>query len=893
MMAIAPHRVHLERAEPGDRRPLGALLPQLRSHGVRSVSANGVLGDPDRRQRRRGNPPVGPGRRGADRGGGIPALRHRARRLGCDPGGPGHRGRPRDRGSHGAGTGRGRMGGGGGGPGVGRPPAPLSDGHPGPARRRGDGRPWPSRSSRHRTKAQANGSWPTPPTPPTRTALGAAVAEAEDRFGGLDAMVAVAGVIAGGVPLWEMPAEQLDAVVDVDLRGPITAARVGIPALLRRPAPRSGRFLAVASAAAHRGFPMLAAYGAAKAGVAGLVRGLAAELGDSGVTANAVSPGSTATAILDQSARLYGLEDSHSFADQQPVKRLLTPGRGGRGAGVAGRHRLRGRDRCGHPRGRRPLVVIDRPAGWCRPGRPDRAARDIRPGPRHDGAYPGRGDSARRWSPGPADGPEPDRCRRPRPAAGEGAATGAVRALARRLVDAGMAHPRPAGGVRVRPGRSATVVVPVRDRSASLDRCLRALGTEADVVVVDDGSDDPASVAEVVARHGARLIRRAVNGGPGAARNEALAGLATELVAFVDSDCTVSPGWLPSLLWLFDDPSVGAVAPRIRPESGHPDDERSIRARYVADRSPLDQGPAPSEVGPGRRVRYVPSTALVVRASALVGGFDEDLRIGEDVDWVWRLSDAGWRVRYEPSVTVFHREPDSWSALLARRFRYGTAAAPLARRHPGRLAPLELRPWPTAAVGAMLARRPALAAALLAASTVRLSRGLRARGVPVWWSLRWTLQGAGWTTVGLGRRRHHGGRATDGRGGAALAAPGAGGPHARGASSAGRVGPAETAAGPGPVVGRLRRRRHGLRSRSLVGLPALAFARSPPALGPVRRCPEHRDPNRSLNADGRGRARPDGACCPPVPIRNPEYDPEPTDELAGTPWTLIEPNDPE
>jgi SDR family mycofactocin-dependent oxidoreductase len=155
-------------------------------------------------------------------------------------------------------------------------------------------------------------------------ALGAAVAQAEQRFGGLDAMVAVAGVIAGGVPLWEMPTEQLEAVIDVDLGGPITAARVGIPALLRRPEPRSGRFLAVASAAALRGFPMLAAYGAAKAGVAGLIRGLAAELGDSGITANVVNPGSTATAILDESARLYGLDDSRSFARQQPVQRLLT-----------------------------------------------------------------------------------------------------------------------------------------------------------------------------------------------------------------------------------------------------------------------------------------------------------------------------------------------------------------------------------------------------------------------------------------------------------------------------------------------------------------------------------------------------------------------------------------
>jgi SDR family mycofactocin-dependent oxidoreductase len=156
-------------------------------------------------------------------------------------------------------------------------------------------------------------------------ALGATVAEAEERFGSLDALVAVAGVIAGGVPLWEMPDQELDAVLDVDLRGPIIAARVGIPALLRRPAPRSGRFLAVASAAATRGLPMLSAYGAAKAGVAGLVRGLATELADTGVTANAISPGSTATAMLDESARLYGLADAGPFADQQPVKRLLTP----------------------------------------------------------------------------------------------------------------------------------------------------------------------------------------------------------------------------------------------------------------------------------------------------------------------------------------------------------------------------------------------------------------------------------------------------------------------------------------------------------------------------------------------------------------------------------------
>jgi SDR family mycofactocin-dependent oxidoreductase len=156
-------------------------------------------------------------------------------------------------------------------------------------------------------------------------ALAAAVAEAERRWGGLDVAVAAAGVIAGGVPLWEVPPEQEDAVLDVDLRGVINLARAAIPALLRRPEPRTGRFLAVASAAATRGLPMLAAYCAAKAGVAGLVRALGAELGGTGVTANAVSPGSTDTPILAESARLYGLSGAADFAAQQPVGRLLEP----------------------------------------------------------------------------------------------------------------------------------------------------------------------------------------------------------------------------------------------------------------------------------------------------------------------------------------------------------------------------------------------------------------------------------------------------------------------------------------------------------------------------------------------------------------------------------------
>jgi len=156
-------------------------------------------------------------------------------------------------------------------------------------------------------------------------ALAAAVALAESTYGGLDAAFAVAGVIAGGAPHWETSPAGEDVVLDVDLRGVLNLARVAVPAMLRRAEPRSGRFVAVASAAAVTGLPRLAAYCAAKAGVAGFVRGLAADLRGTGVTANAIGPGSTDTAMLAESARLYGLGSVQEFAAQQPVERLLTP----------------------------------------------------------------------------------------------------------------------------------------------------------------------------------------------------------------------------------------------------------------------------------------------------------------------------------------------------------------------------------------------------------------------------------------------------------------------------------------------------------------------------------------------------------------------------------------
>lgn len=281
--------------------------------------------------------------------------------------------------------------------------------------------------------------------------------------------------------------------------------------------------------------------------------------------------------------------------------------------------------------------------------------------------------------------------------------------LTDRLVDAGVIHPvvAEADGYC---WDDVTLVVP------SLGGGLPMGDLPAQVVLVDDGSQPPLRVDGDV-----RLVRRATTGGPAVARGDGLREVTTPLVAFVDADMVLPPGWWRPLLAHFDDPSVAAVAPRVRSSAGP-----GAVARYDRRRSPLDLGELPAPVAPNTRVSYVPSAALVCRVSALqsVGGFDPGLRFGEDVDLVWRMIAAGWRVRYEPASVVEHPPRPDLPAMLRQRAGYGSAAGPLADRHPGALAPMIVSPWSALVVALVLLRRPLSALAVVVGTGFALRRKL-------------------------------------------------------------------------------------------------------------------------------------------------------------------------
>jgi mycofactocin glycosyltransferase len=299
---------------------------------------------------------------------------------------------------------------------------------------------------------------------------------------------------------------------------------------------------------------------------------------------------------------------------------------------------------------------------------------------------------------------------------GEEPDTAPVHQLLDRFVDAGAMHPQhersPFTAAQV------TVVIP------AYGRLPRTLPAGVNNIVVDDASPTPLILEH--SDHGApaprrTLLRHDANRGPAAARNTGLAAVTTPLVAFVDTDVHLPDGWLEPLLTHFADERVALVAPRVAGAPG-----TTWMAGYEQRHSPLDLGPEPARIAAGTRVSYVPAAAMVWRTAVVreLGGFDEAMRLGEDVDLVWRCAAAGHRCRYEPMSVVHHEPRSTIKALLRQRYGYGRSAAPLASRHPNALAPVRMSGWSALSWLLLAARHPLLAVGVAGGTTIALQRKL-------------------------------------------------------------------------------------------------------------------------------------------------------------------------
>jgi mycofactocin system glycosyltransferase len=243
-----------------------------------------------------------------------------------------------------------------------------------------------------------------------------------------------------------------------------------------------------------------------------------------------------------------------------------------------------------------------------------------------------------------------------------------------------------------------TVIIPTRDRAEVLAECLESVFGEdypsdrMEVIVIDDGSKDETRI--LVRTRPCRLLTNPESRGQSYCRNLGAQHAKGEILAFLDSDCVAGRLWLRALVSCFQWEKIGAVG-------GYVDSylNQSYLDRYEKDFSPLNLGKYILLGTNNRSAFYIPGCSLLVRKEAFfeTGGIRETLHLGEDVDFCWRMRNAGWHALYVPSGAVGHRHRNRLAAMLRRRTDYGTSEAVLYRLHPEREKIFPIRPLAAAA----------------------------------------------------------------------------------------------------------------------------------------------------------------------------------------------------
>ena len=260
-----------------------------------------------------------------------------------------------------------------------------------------------------------------------------------------------------------------------------------------------------------------------------------------------------------------------------------------------------------------------------------------------------------------------------------------------------------------------SVIIPVRNRPLEIEACLRSLGEvvypleKLEIIVVDDASTDHTPSA--VSAFPVHLISLKENKQASYCRNLAARKARGDILAFIDSDCLAEPLWLQELIPAFKDPSLGAVGGMV--------DSYFVESsldRYEQVKSSLIVGFRAKRSLERERFFYVPSCNLLARRDLFLklGGFKEELFVGEDVDFCWRLQDAGHHVEFRPAGRVYHRHRNRLRHFCARRFDYGTSEPLLQQLHPERSKQMVFSPgaslfWGIAILAIIFASFPFLA----------------------------------------------------------------------------------------------------------------------------------------------------------------------------------------
>lgn len=225
---------------------------------------------------------------------------------------------------------------------------------------------------------------------------------------------------------------------------------------------------------------------------------------------------------------------------------------------------------------------------------------------------------------------------------------------------------------------AVSVIIPAYNASSSIDLCLHAIQVQTcpptEVIVVDDGSTD--NTARIAESYGVRVIRQA-NQGPGSARNHGVEASRGDILLFTDSDCAPVAEWVERMLEGFSDPMIAGV------KGTYLTRQQSWIARFVQ----LEYENRYDRMVGKPSIDFVDTYSAGYRREVFetVGGFDEDLRMDQDQELSFRISEAGYRLVFVPKAQVYHIHDERIQEYFRRKFWIGYWKVRVVHRHPKKL----------------------------------------------------------------------------------------------------------------------------------------------------------------------------------------------------------------
>jgi mycofactocin system glycosyltransferase len=284
-----------------------------------------------------------------------------------------------------------------------------------------------------------------------------------------------------------------------------------------------------------------------------------------------------------------------------------------------------------------------------------------------------------------------------------------------------------------------SVIVPVRNRPDDIAACLQSLlelnypKDKLEIIVVDDASTD--HTPDVVCRYSVRLIRLKQNKQASYCRNLAARNARGDLLAFIDSDCLAGSDWLRELVPAFKDTHLGGLGGVVDSYFS----EKSLD-RYEKVNSSLTVSSWFKRSQKNDPFFYLPACNLLIRRQLFleIGGFKEELVVGEDVDLCWRIRKRGFQIEYRPEGRIYHKHRNKLFSFCRRRFDYGTSEPLLNKLHPEKVKKI----WfPFLAslfwVGIVFSMIPGcrplfiISATALMADTIKILLKIRRREIPI------------------------------------------------------------------------------------------------------------------------------------------------------------------